>query len=140
MYPSTRYVPLSGLDSLFNDLFGPVAAEDTARAPRALRVDVRETPEAYTLHAELPGVKREDIAVEIDGNEVGISAEAKPQAAPNEGDKWLRRERAFGKVARRFALPAEIDEANVVARFVDGVLELTLPKKAPAAARKIAIN
>jgi HSP20 family protein len=139
MYPSTRYATLSTLDGLFNDLFRP-AVDDTAAAPLALRVDVREAPEAYTLHAELPGVKREDIHIEIDGNEVSIAAEAKREAEAGEGDKWLRRERAWGKAARRFALPAEVDEATATAKFVDGVLTLTLPKKAPAASRRIAVN
>jgi HSP20 family protein len=139
MHP-TRYAALSGLDGLFNDLFRPAVWDEATAAPLALRVDVRETPEAYTLHAELPGVKREDIQVEIDGNEVSITAEVKREAEAKDGDKWLRRERAAGKAARRFALPVEVDEAQAQAKFVDGVLELTLPKKAPAASRKIAVQ
>ena len=140
MYPSTRHATLSTLDGLFNDLFRPVLLDDPAPAPLALRVDVSETPQAYTLHAELPGVKREDIHVEIDGNEVSIAAEVKRETEAGEGEKWLRRERAGGKTTRRFALPAEVDEATAAAKFVDGVLTLTLPKKAPAASRRIAVN
>jgi HSP20 family protein len=138
MYTSTRHATLSSLDGLLNDLFRPAA--DPAPAPLALRVDVRETPEAYTLHAELPGVKRDDIQVEIDGDEVSIVAEVKREAEPAEGERWLRRERAAGKAARRFVLPSEVDQGTAVAKFADGVLMLTLPKKAPAASRRIAVS
>jgi len=138
MYTSTRHATLSSLDGLLNDLFRPAA--DPAPASLGLRVDVRESPEAYTLQAELPGVQRDDIQVEIDGNEVSIAAEVKREAEPGEGERWLRRERTAGKAARRFVLPSEVDEGTAVAKFADGVLTLTLPKKAPAASRRIAVN
>jgi len=139
MYTSTRHATLSSLDGLLNDLFRP-AVDRAAPASLALPVDVRESPEAFTLHAELPGVKRDDIQVEIDGNEVSITAEVKREAEDSETEKWLRRERAWGKASRRFVLPAEVDEGTAVAKFADGVLTLTLPKKAPAASRRIAVN
>jgi HSP20 family protein len=85
-------------------------------------------------------VKKEDIAVEIEGNEVALSAQTRRETEQKDGDKWLRTERFFGKSARRFALPAELDESRAAAKFTDGVLELTLPKKASAVARKIEIN
>lgn len=139
MYP-THHATLSSLDGLFNEFFRPVLAWDNGAAETLpLRVDVREQPEAYTLYAELPGVKRDDIHVEIEGNEVTIRAEAR-EAEAREGEKWLRRERTAGKAERRFALPVELDEAAASARFADGVLELTLPRKAPATSRKIAVN
>ena len=142
MYSVTRQDPLAtGLDSLLAEIFRPALAPDQKRAEALpLRVDVRETPQAYVVHAELPGVKKEAIEIEVEGNEVSIAAEigARPQA--QEGEKWLRVERFHGKTARRFALPLEIDEARADAKFADGVLELTLPKKAPAAGRKIAIQ
>jgi HSP20 family protein len=143
MNPLTRYEPLVGrLDGLFNEFFRPAFVLDTQAAsePLPIRVDVSETPEAYTVHAELPGVKKEQIAVEIEGNEVTISAETRREAKPEGGAKWLRVERYFGKTARRFALPQEIDEAKSAARFNDGVLELTLPKKASVTGRKLEIN
>lgn len=142
MYTLSRYEPLAGrLDGLFNELLRPAFALDAGAAaePLPLRVDVKESADAYVLTAELPGVRKEDIAVEIERNEVTISAET-ARAAPAEGEKWLRTERSFGKAARRFALPQELDESRVAARFELGVLELTLPKKALPAARKIAIN
>jgi HSP20 family protein len=140
MNPMTRYEPLVGrLDGLFNDFFRPALVWENSSEPLPIRVDVRETAEAYTVAAEIPGVKKEAIHVEIEGNEVTISAETKREAQ-KEGEKWLRTERFFGKTARRFALPQDLDEAKAVAKFADGVLELTLPKKAAVSGRKIEIN
>jgi HSP20 family protein len=137
----SSYEPLVGrLDGILNDLFRPAVALEARSEALPIRIDVRETAEAYTVYAELPGVRKEDIAVEIEGNEVALSAETRRDAAQKEADKWLRTERFFGKSARRFALPAELDESKAAAKFADGVLELTLPKKASAAARKIEIN
>jgi len=137
----SSYEPLVGrLDGILNDLFRPAVALEARSEALPIRIDVRETAEAYTVYAELPGVRKEDIAVEIEGNEVALSAETRRDAAQKEADKWLRTERFFGKSARRFALPAELDESKAAAKFADGVLELTLPKKASAVARKIEIN
>ena len=138
----TRYEPLVGrLDGLFNEFFRPAFVwEDGAPAqPLPIRVDVKETAEAYTVSAELPGLKKEEIAVEIEGNEVTISAETRREPA-KDGEKFLRLERSFGKTARRFALPQDLDETKAAAKFTDGVLELTLPKKAAVTGRKLAIG
>jgi HSP20 family protein len=135
MNPIARYEPLVGrLDGLFNDFFRPALVWENNSEPLPIRVDVRETAEAYTVAAEIPGVKKDDIAVEIEGNEVTISAETKREER-RQGEKWLRTERFFGKTARRFALPQDLDEAKAVAKFADGVLELTLPKKAAVTGR-----
>ena len=142
MNPLTRYEPLvSRLDGLFNEFFRPAIVWENGAAsePLPIRVDVRENAEAYTVFAELPGVKKEQIAVEIEGNEVTISAETRREAA-RDGEKLLRVERFFGKSARRFALPQDLDESKAQARFDLGVLELTLPKKAAVTGRKIEIN
>lgn len=137
----SSYEPLVGrLDNLFNDLFRPAVAWEARVEALPIRIDVRETAEAYTVHADLPGVKKEDIAVEIDGNEVTLSAETRRETETKDVEKVLRTERTFGKSARRFALAVELDEAKAAAKFADGVLELTLPKKATVAARKIEIN
>ena len=137
-----RYEPLVGqLDGLFNDFFRPAylpAGNRDEAAP--IRFDVRETPEAYIVSAELPGVKKDDIHVEIEGSEVTLAAETRREASAEGGDKWLRTERYFGKAARRFALPQEVDEAKAVARYDNGLLELTLPKKAAVTGRKLSIQ
>ena len=137
----SSYEPLVGrLDGLLNDLFRPAVAFEARSEALPIRIDVRESAEAYTVHAELPGVAKEAIHVEIEGNEVTISAETRRETDKKDGEKWLRTERLFGKTARRFALPQELDEAQAVAKFENGVLLLTLPKKAVVTGRKLEIN
>ena len=139
MNPLTRYEPLVGrLDGLFDEFLRPTLVWENNAAPQ-IRVDVKETPEAYTVNAELPGVARDAIHVEIEGNEVTISAETAREPA-KDGEKFLRIERFYGKTARRFALPQALDEGKAQARFADGVLELTLPKKAAVTGRKLDIR
>ena len=142
MNPMTRYEPLVGrLDGLFNEFFRPAFVWDSGAAaePLPIRVDVKETAESYTVAAELPGVRKAEIHVEIEGNEVTISAETRREPA-KEGERLLRVERFFGKTARRFALPQDLDESRAEARFDLGVLELTLPKKAAVSGRKVEIQ
>jgi HSP20 family protein len=139
MNPLTRYEPLVGrLDGLFDEFLRPALVWENNAAPQ-IRVDVKETAEAYTVAAEIPGVSKDKIAVEIEGNEVTISAET-ARAPAKEGEKFLRVERFYGKTARRFALPQDLDEGRAEARFADGVLELTLPKKAAVTGRKLDIR
>ena len=135
-----RYEPLTGsFDGLINQLFRPAAAWD-ADTPRPIRLDVSETEGAYKVAAELPGVKKDQISVEIDGNEVVISAEVTREKEANESGKWLHSERFYGKTARRFQLAHEIDQARSEAKFSDGILELTLPKKVVATATRLAVQ
>jgi HSP20 family protein len=85
-------------------------------------------------------VKKEDIKVNIDGDEVSISAETRVEKEAKEGERVLRSERYVGKVARSFKLAEEIDESRASAKYSDGVLELTLPKKAATAAKQLTIQ
>jgi HSP20 family protein len=142
MNPMTRHEPLAGrLDGLLNEFFRPafVWENGAASEPLPIRLDVKETGEAYTVSAELPGLRKEEISVEIEGNEVTISAETQ-RAPAKDGEKWLRVERFHGKTARRFALPQDLDEGKAQASFTDGVLELVLPKKAALTGRRIDIR
>ena len=140
MNPLSRYEPLVGrLDGLFDEFLRPALVWENNAQPQ-IRVDVKETPEAYTVLAELPGVAKEAIHVEIEPNEETISAENRREAEKKDGEKWLRTERYFGKTARRFALPQELDETKANAKFADGVLSLTLTKKAVVTGRKLEIN
>jgi len=130
------------VDDLFRGFFvRPVAYDGRSglEAPR-LKVDVSEKNGAYLVTADLPGVKKEDIQVSIDGAELTLSAEIKREKEVAQGERVLHAERAYGKVSRSFTLPQELDEAKAEARFRDGVLELTLPKKAAAARRAITIQ
>ena len=125
-------------DSLVRNLFRPVAV--TARdVVVPIRMDVSEKDNAYVVHADMPGVKKEDIKIEIDGNEVSISAETKNQKEVKDGDRVLRSERYYGKVSRSFTLASEVDEAAASAKYENGVLELALPKKAVAKAKLLAV-
>ncbi|MCP5268253.1 MAG: Hsp20/alpha crystallin family protein [Zoogloeaceae bacterium] len=111
----------------------------TAETP-SIRMDVKENPDAFLVHAELPGVKKEDIHVTIDGNLVSVSAEVKQEKEVKDGERVLRSERYFGKVSRSFQLAQDIDDDNASAKFADGVLELTLPKRAAAASKRLTIS
>ncbi|WP_374492184.1 Hsp20/alpha crystallin family protein [Brachymonas sp.] len=108
--------------------------------PSQLRIDVKESGQDFTVHADLPGVPKEDIQVGVEGNVVTIRAEVKQQDSHREGDKVLRTERYQGEVARSFQLPAEIDESAAKARYENGVLVLTLPKKAVNVPQRIRIE
>jgi len=130
MFSLTRYDPFY---DLAEDLFKGVAA------PR-LKVDVAEKNGAYLVTAELPGAKKEDIHIDIDGAQVTLTAETKREKDVTEGERVLHTERVYGKASRSFTLPQELDEAKAEAKFKDGVLELTLPKKAAAARRQITIQ
>lgn len=103
-------------------------------------MDVREQGDAYLVHAEIPGVKKEDIQVNIDGNQISIAAEIKPIVEEKDNERVLRTERFYGKLSRTFQLGAEIDEAKSEAKFTDGILELRLVKKAAAAAKLLAVS
>ena len=132
-----RYDPLEDLFRGF--LVRPVGGAPSQEPPE-LRVDVQETDKSYLVHAELPGVKKEDIHVDIDGAVVAISAERRQEKDVKDGERLLRTERYFGKVSRSFQLAQEIDESQVVAKYVEGVLELTLPKKAAVQAKRVTIQ
>ena len=138
----TRLSVYDPLADVFPELFRGFLSSNRAPAAQALeiRIDVKEAAADYTVQAELPGVTRDDIQVQIDGNRVSISAEVKREAEPKEGERVLRSERYFGSVARVFSLASEIDDDRSSARFENGVLTLTLPKRAAAGARKLTIN
>ena len=132
------------LDESFDDLFKgfflrPMRFEQPAE-PARVKVEVKEDDKGYIVHAEIPGVKKEDIQVSIDGNQVAISAELKRQKEDKQGEKVLRTERYYGKVYRAFALAQEVDQESAQARYENGVLELTLPKRAAASTRKLTIQ
>lgn len=137
MNPMTRYDPL---DDLFRGFFvRPVEMGNVAEAP-AIKIDVKEQEKAYLIHAEMPGIKKEDIHVTIDGPTVSITAERKQEKDVKEGERVLRIERYFGKVARSFQLGQDVDDAAASAKFTDGVLELTLPKKAATQSKRLKID
>ena len=138
-----RFDPFNDLvDDLFKGFFvRPVAYEGRGgEALPRMKVDVAESNGAYTIVAELAGVKKEDIQVTIDGSQVTLAAEVKREKEASQEERVLHTERVYGKVSRSFTLPQEVDEAKAEAKFRDGILELTLPKKAAAARKAITIQ
>lgn len=113
---------------------------DPLPSPSQIKVDVKENEAAYTVHAEVPGVAKEDIQVAIDGNVVSLRAEVTQKDEQTKDDKLLRSERFYGAVERSFQLPQEIDAAQARARYDNGVLTLTLPKKQGAQSRRLTIE
>jgi len=143
---------LTRLDEAFDDLLRgffvrPVNFEGSVGQHQVgqhqvgqFRVEVSESEQAYTIHAEIPGVKKEDINISIDGDQVAISAEVKNEKEVKDGERFLRSERYYGKVQRAFALGQTVDENGASAKYADGILELTLPKKAVTQAKRISIQ
>lgn len=138
----TRFTPFDdSFDELLRGFFvRPMAFEGAPQAAQAIRVDVRESEKDYVVHAEIPGVKKEDIHVTIDAEQVAISAETRNEREVKEGERVLRAERHYGKVYRAFTLGQPVDEDRATAKYADGVLELTLPKKAAVTAKRLSIN
>jgi HSP20 family protein len=135
-----RWDPLGDFEDLFRRLSArPFFRELELEPEAAMRLDVTESDGTYKVVAELPGVKKEDISVSIDGDEVSISAQVR-QEKEAKGESVLRHERYFGPVRRGFTLPQEVDESRAEASYHDGLLELTLPKKPGAAPRAIAVK
>ena len=137
-----RFNPLE--DTLENWFRGvPVwlpTPERRAPEPTPFRMDVSENDKEYQVLAELPGVKKEEISITINGNEVAVSAEVKHEKVVKNGETVLCAERYYGKIQRAFSLGQEVDEATARAKYSDGVLELTLPKKAVAAAKRLMVH
>lgn len=137
-----RLIARSSLfDDFFRDMPGffvrPLHGEPL---PEQIRLDVKEADGSYMVQAEIPGVTKDNINIAIDGNELSISAEVKQEDVQSEGERVLRSERYYGSVARTVALPSDIDESSVKARYDNGLLTLTLPKKDRAAQRRITIE
>ena len=132
--------------SLFDDFFKDMAPGFFIKPlhgdplPQYIRVDVKENGDAYVVEAEMPGVAKEDIHVTIDGSVVTLRAEVKQMDAQTADEKLLRSERYYGSVARSFQLPVDIDEDAAKAKFDNGVLVLTLPKKKGRSGQRLSIE
>lgn len=127
------------VDDVLRRFLRPGRLEGMPEAPQ-IRLDVQESDNAYQVKAELPGVKKEDIHVSVEGNYVNISGEIKQEKDEKKDGKVLRSERYFGSVSRAFSLASEVDGSAVIAKLDNGVLSLTLPKKAAAQAKRINIE
>lgn len=128
------------LDSALRRFF-PAAVLDNEAHQLNMRIDVTENETGYTVHADLPGVNKDDINVRVEGNMVQIDAETRSEkVTKDKGDKVLRSERYSGTISRAFSLGQDVEADKVEAKYADGVLTLQLPKKASAESRKITIQ
>jgi len=141
----TRFDPLNELFAdPFPDMFRRfIRSPDRAgaRVPNEMKVDVTESEQQYVVKAEIPGAKKEDVRVTIDDNFVSISAEVKEEKERNgNGERVLVRELYYGSLARGFSLGHEVNDKEAQAKFDNGVLTLTLPKRAEAKGTTLKIS
>jgi HSP20 family protein len=125
------------------DMYKGFYDPSTALAPLSsgrFPVDISEDETAFKVRAEIPGFKKDEIKVSVDGNQVSISAETRKEREQKNGDQVIMQECFCGKQYRAFTLPKPVDDTKTAAKYCDGVLELTLPKKAGAASANIAIT
>ena len=132
-----RFDPFRGFEDVFRLPRG--AVRGLPEEPQ-IKMDVSEDDGSYRVKAEIPGVDKNDIKVSIDGNQVSISAEVKREKEEKKGETVIRSERYYGNQYRSFTLQSDIDEGKADAKYENGVLVLTLPKKAPSSAKQVAIK
>ena len=134
--------------SLFDDFFRDFSSPgffvkplhgEPLPSPGQIKMDVKENGAAYTVSAEIPGVKKEDIHVTVEGGMVTVSAEVR-QEDSHKDDRQLRSERYYGSVARSISLPQDVDQSQAKAKYDNGVLTLTLPKKQGGGSQKLRIE
>ncbi len=125
-------------ENLFDDFFDDFYRPAVKRAPRReagpantlMRTDVRETPEAFELDIDLPGYKKEDVQAQLKDGYMTITASAKKETETKEAEgKYIRRERYTGSCSRSFYVGEAVTEQDIRARFEDGILKVTVPKK-----------
>jgi HSP20 family protein len=129
-----RFEPVRGLEDFFRAPWTRGAREE-----RQIKIDVSEDHNGYRVKAEIPGVRKEDIDVSIDGNRVSISAEVKREKEERKGETVVRSERYYGTQFRGFTLQHAVDQSKAEAKYENGVLELTLPKRQPKSGKQISV-
>jgi HSP20 family protein len=138
----TRFDPFNDLvDDLFKGfLVRPMGYERREAVAPRMKVDVAEKNGAYLVTAEIPGVKKEDIHVDVEGDHVSVRAEVKQEKEEKKGEKVIYSERSYGMVSRSFTLPVDVDAQGAKADYKDGMLNLVLPKKAGASTKQITVS
>jgi HSP20 family protein len=132
-------------DEFFNDIFAlpawvPAARSGDASLMGRARMDVIDKGERFEVKVDLPGAKKEDIEVSVEGNRVSICAKMKEEKEVKEGDRVLHSERSFTSYARTFELPVEVSDAGSEAAYENGVLTLTLPKRASTTTKRLTVH
>ncbi|MDR6840881.1 Hsp20/alpha crystallin family protein [Pseudoxanthomonas sacheonensis] len=127
------------INQLFEHFFDKAAANAPAEAQWVPRVDVREEAERFVILADLPGISADAIEIQMDKGVLSIKGE-RANPALGEGEKYSRTERRQGAFHREFALPDSADAEGIVAKGGNGVLEISIPKKAQPAPRRIQVG
>lgn len=135
----TRLEPFGDMNNWMRGLMMRPMLREMSMEPQ-IRMEVSEVDNSYRVKAEIPGVKKEDIHVSIEGNRVAISAEVKKEKEEKEGERLICSERTYGRTFRSFSLDQEVDQAGAQAKYNDGVLEIMLPKKSGSAARELTVS
>ncbi|MFA7268115.1 MAG: Hsp20/alpha crystallin family protein [Sterolibacterium sp.] len=135
----SRFDPFGDIDNMFKGFMLRPVFRDMEAEPQ-MKIDVSEEDKSYLVKAEIPGVNKDDIHVSVDGNQVSISAEVKHEKEEKKGKKVIRSERYYGNVYRSFTLGQDVDQSAAKAKYADGILELTLPKKPGTAAKRLTIS
>lgn len=133
-----RFEPMHNFEDFFRELRMMPGLRSAESEPR-IRMDMSETDQAYMVKAEIPGVKKEDIKVSIEGNQVSISAELRKEEDKKSGN-MMHSERYYGQQYRTFTLPQDVDDAKAEAKYNDGILELTLPKKPGGGGKQLTVH
>lgn len=136
--PASTFDPFNDLEDLLRG-FGTRSLTRGQEKPLEMRMDVNEDDKAYRITVDMPGVKKQDIDIAVEGNQVTITAEVKSELS-RDTEKEIHRERFAGKAFRTFSLPVEVDSGKAEAHYDGGVLNLTLPKKGDIQAKRISIN
>jgi|SRR5690242_5489233 HSP20 family protein len=135
----TRFDPFYNIDDWFKG-FGMRPFSMDMETPPQIKIDVTENDSAYTVRAEIPGVKKEDVKVQVEGNRVSISCETKQEKEQKEGERVIYRECNQGSSYRTFTLGSDVDDTKAEAKYENGTLELTLPKKEGKTAKRIEVK
>lgn len=120
------------LGRLFGDFWALPTQQTATWAPHA---DIDEEEAFYSLSLDLPGLKKEDLTIEVEQDQVVVSGERKPPEK-----RGLYSERKYGKFQRTFTLPTHVDTAKIEAKFEDGVLRVKVPKAETAKPRQVKIE
>lgn len=127
------------LRSVLDDFFADGAQESLIGGTAGLRVDITETEDAYRVHAELPGVEKDDVTVEIEAGMLCIRGEKKSRR-DEKLEQGRRLECSYGAFSRSFTLPQDADADQVDAQYQDGVLDVTIAKRPESKPKQIAVK
>ena len=135
---AARFEP-AAFDDLFRKFAMRTGFGDAEPAPE-MKLDVSEEDKAFIVRAEIPGVKKDDIKVDVDGNLVSVRAEVRQEKEEKQDEKIVYSERSYGMASRSFTLPGEVDAGGAKAEYKDGLLSLTLPKKANGGGKRVPVS